>query len=314
MRLAIIDCGTNTFHLMVVDTVPGGKYTRTFNTRIAVKLGEGAINNGFIAATPFERGMTALRQFNAYMKQHKVEKVMAFATSAIRTASNGKEFVEKVKSEIGIELEVIDGDREAELIYLGNREALRMNESVSLIMDIGGGSTEFILANDQEIFWKQSYMLGAARLLERFKHSSPITHEEIAAIKNHLRENTRSLFEQIKKLSPQELIGSSGAFDSVVEMIHGELGGEPLVDAKTGYEVNIDNYHQVSAKVKQANLEQRKAIRGLTPMRFDMIVISCLLIDFVLEESGINKMRVSTFSLKEGALFDFINKSANKSE
>jgi exopolyphosphatase/guanosine-5'-triphosphate,3'-diphosphate pyrophosphatase len=298
---------------MVVDTVPGGKYTRTFNTRIPVKLGEGAINNGLIAAAPFERGMTALRQFNAYMKQHKVEKVMAFATSAIRSASNGKEFVEKVKNETGIELEVIDGDREAELIYLGNRQALPLDQNVSLIMDIGGGSNEFILANDKEIFWKQSYPLGAARLLERFKHSSPISGEEIKAIKNYLKENSASLFEQVKKYSPTELIGSSGAFDSVVEMIHGELSGEPLIDSKTGYEVNMDQYHKISTLVKSATLEQRKAIRGLTSMRFDMIVISCVLIDFVLEETGLNKMRVSTFSLKEGALFDFINKSANKS-
>ncbi|MCE3258408.1 MAG: exopolyphosphatase, partial [Bacteroidetes bacterium] len=220
------------------------------------------------------------------------------------------EFTGKIKEELGIELSIIDGNREAELIYLGNREAVQMNDSVSLIMDIGGGSTEFILANKDEIFWKQSFNLGAARLLEHFAPSSPITPEEIAVIKQYLRQNLSSLFEMCQKYKPAELIGSSGAFDSVVEMIHGELGGEPLIDSKTGYEINIDDYHRISRLVLSSTLEERKHIKGLTPMRFDMIVVSCLLIDFVLEEFNLQHMRVSVYSLKEGALVDFIKKQA----
>lgn len=294
----------------MVETDNSGGYSKVFNTRYSVKLGEGAINKGFIAAEPFERGLSALRHFNAYIKVHKADKVIAFATSAIRDASNGKEFAEKIWEELKIELQIIDGDREAELIYLGNKQALALNKNTSLIMDIGGGSTEFILANENEILWKQSYNLGAARLLQRFNPSSPITGEEITLIKNHLKENLKSLYEAVEKWKPTELIGSSGAFDSVVEIIHGELGGEPLTENKTSYDINIDEYNTICTLLKEADIEQRKKIRGLTPMRFDMIVVSCLLIDFVLEEFKINKIRVSTYSLKEGALFDFISHQA----
>lgn len=310
MRLAIIDCGTNTFHLLMVETEADALQRKIFNTRFPVKLGEGAINMGFIAAGPFERGIAALRQFNAYIQVHKADKIIAFATSALRDASNGQDFAEQIKRELNIELQIIDGDREAELIYLGNRQALPLSKDISLIMDIGGGSTEFILANDTEILWKQSFNLGAARLLQRFNPSSPIKKEELEQIKKYIKDNLDPLYEAVKKWPPAEIVGSSGAFDSVVEIIHGELGGEELTIEKTGYSIDLQKYHTVSALVKNADLTQRKQIKGLTPMRFDMIVISFILIDFILKEFDLNVMRVSTYSLKEGAYFDFISKQA----
>ncbi|MBI2721072.1 MAG: phosphatase [Bacteroidetes bacterium] len=310
MRLAIIDCGTNTFHLLMVETEADALQRKIFNTRFPVKLGEGAINMGFIAAAPFERGIAALRQFNAYIQVHKADKIIAFATSALRDASNGKDFAEQIKRELNIELQIIDGDREAELIYLGNRQALPLSKDVSLIMDIGGGSTEFILANDTEILWKQSFNLGAARLLQRFNPSSPIKKEELDQIKKYIKDNLDPLYEAVKKWSPAEIVGSSGAFDSVVEIIHGELGGEELTLEKTGYSIDLKQYETISALIKNADLIQRKQIKGLTPMRFDMIVISFILIDFILKEFDLKVMRVSTYSLKEGAYFDFISKQA----
>lgn len=284
-----------------------GKYDRVYNTRIPVKLGEGAINKGFIADAAFERGVNALVTFNLIIKEYLVEKVLAFATSAVRDASNSTQFVDTVRERAGIEINVIDGNKEAILIYLGCKQALPLNEKVSLIMDIGGGSTEFILADKDGVKWKQSFNIGAARLLQRFEPQSPISENEISSINSYLKENLAPVFEAIKQFPPAELLGSSGAFDSVVEMINGELGGEPLNVYKTGYEIQIADYHNISAKVKNTSLEERKQIKGLTPMRFDMIVISCLLIDFVLNKFNLNKIRVSTYSLKEGALVDFMN-------
>ncbi len=311
MRLAIIDCGTNTFNILVVDTQKEGKYSRVYNTRVSVKLGEGSINKGFIATGPFKRGIEALVLFNGIIEDHKVTRVLAFATSAIRDAANRKEFVEEAFEKTGIGINVINGDKEAELIYLGNKEAIELNNSISLIMDIGGGSTEFILANKEQIFWKKSFNLGAARLLEKFDPSNPITSAEVNLIYNYLSQNLSPVMEAVKTFPAVELVGSSGAFDSVVEMIHGELNGEPLLDNKTGYTIDIDNYHKISNLVKCSTLDQRKKINGLTPIRFDMIVISCLLIDFTLRSFKIDKMRVSTFSLKEGAIADFLKRELN---
>lgn len=308
MRLAVIDCGTNTFNLIIIHVQQPKIYSRIVQTRIPVKLGEGAINKGFIAEAPFRRGLEAIASFTAFIREHAVDRVLAFATSAIRDASNGPQFVDTVRERFGIELSVIDGDREAELIYFGIREAVELDGRLSLIMDIGGGSTEFILANKEEIIWKQSFRLGAARLLQRFMPSDPIAVLEAEQLHAYLKEELQPLLDVAAKNGPVELVGSSGAFDSLVEMIHGELGGEPLLDSKTEYEVELEHYFKISELVKRSTLEERRRIRGLLAMRLDMIVISCLMIDFILKNIELKRMRVSTYSLKEGALADYINK------
>lgn len=310
MRLAIIDCGTNTFNLLVIELLQGTQYSRIFNTRIPVKLGEGAINKGFIAAEPFNRGIEAIRSFKQDIEKYGAEKTLAFATSAIRDASNGSDFVKQVKEKLDVDLLVIDGDREAELIYFGVKEAVKLNDHVSLIIDIGGGSTEFILANNTTIFWKKSFALGAARLLEKFTPSNPVTSQEVLNIHNYLEEQLQPLFNSVLLFPTTELIGSSGAFDSLVEMINGELNGEKPSDTKTEYTIDPANYFTISDLVRRSTLEERKLIKGLVPMRFDMIVISCLMVDFVLNALKLDKLRVSTYSLKEGALVDFISKQS----
>ena len=158
MRIAIIDLGTNTFNILIVKVNSAKTPTKLYQSKISVKLGEGGINKNFIEPVPFQRGIEAMKTYKDIMQRNAVDKVFAFATSAIRTASNGNEFVTKVKEETGIEVTMISGDKEAELIYYGVRNALELTDDNSLIIDIGGGSTEFIIANKNKIFWKQSVM------------------------------------------------------------------------------------------------------------------------------------------------------------
>lgn len=309
MRLAVIDCGTNTFNLLIVEFDSQKKYSKIFNSRIPVKLGQGSINKGFIGDEPFKRGVDAMKILNHEISKYDVSKILAFATSAIRDADNGKQFVEEVKRQTNIDVEIINGDREAELIYLGNKAAVDLKDTVSLIMDIGGGSNEFILANNKGLLWKQSFPIGAARMLEKFSPSDPITIKEIADIKEHMKLQLTPLLEAAKEFMPMELIGSSGAFDSIVEIINGELNGEPITESKTCYDINMNDYLHVSKLIKNSTLEERRKIKGLVAMRFDMIVISCLMIDVIIKAFNIPQMRVSTYSLKEGALIDHIIKS-----
>ncbi|MBL7932093.1 MAG: phosphatase [Bacteroidia bacterium] len=306
MKVAVIDCGTNTFNLVIAEIFDQVRYNKLYNTRIPVKLGEAAINNGFIADAAFERGIEALRLFNDRVRKLNVEKILAFATSAIRDASNGTLFVKRVKDELDIDIMVIDGNREAELIYYGIRGAVTMKKEPSLIMDIGGGSNEFVIANKDGFSWKQSFKIGAARILDRFPHSNPIKSNEIETINAYLLDELKPLITAVQEKKPIELIGSSGAFDSIIEMIHGEYNGEPLRAEKTEYVVEENSYRKIVDRIMSSTLEERKQIKGLVPMRFDMIVISCIMIDLVLKIINTNKMRVSTYSLKEGALLEFM--------
>ncbi|MBC7695301.1 MAG: phosphatase [Burkholderiales bacterium] len=302
MIFSVIDLGTNTFNLLIAERFPNGTFKKLFNTKISVKLGEGTINEGYISDIPFERGINALKYFQHYLHEYKVEHTYAFATSAIRSASNGVEFVEQALKTTGILITVIDGNEEADLIYHGNKMAIKMDDSVSLIMDIGGGSTEFIIANRSTIFWKQSFLLGAARLLEKFKLSDPILPHEIEQFNNYLRQELAPLFDASRTFESVELIGSSGAFDSVIDMIAGEFSTGDLKENQTEYSINLEHYFFISEMIKKTSIKDRYQIKGLIEMRVDMIVISILLIDFILRELGIKAIRVSTFSLKEGVI------------
>lgn len=302
MVFAVIDLGTNTFNLLIGEMLPDKTFKRLFNTKIAVKLGEGTINSGYIADAPFQRGISALKQYQQYIQDYNVEKEFAFGTSAIRSASNGPDFVKAALEEAKIAVTVIDGNEEAELIYYGNRMAVKMSEETSLIMDIGGGSTEFILANKDTIFWKKSFKLGAARLLERFKPSDPITDEEIKDFHDYLRAELLPLREAVKLYQPQELIGSSGAFDSVVDLIGGEFDHPLINDAQTEYHISLSEYELISRKIKASTLRERYQMPYLIHMRADMMVISIMLIDHILKEINLNVFKTSIFSLKEGVI------------
>ncbi len=219
MKLAILELGTNTFHLLIVDVKQDKSYTKIFKSKVIVKLGEGAIQKNFIAAIPFERGIKALKHYSQIIFEHKPEGIFAFATSAIRSATNGKEFVKSVLAETGIKIKVISGEKKAELICYGVRQCVRMTKKKQLIMDIGGGSTEFVIANKNETFWKGSFNIGASRLLEIFKPSDPITSTEIKKMELFLEKIVSPLNLTLKKYPVDSLIGSSGSFDTLAEII-----------------------------------------------------------------------------------------------
>ncbi len=308
MKLAVIDCGTNTFNLLILNIVDGKVNSKILSTRESVKLGEGNINNNMIDEMAFKRAINAFKIFNQYIELHQADKVLAYATSAIRDASNGWQLTAKIRELFNISIDVIDGLTEANFIFLGVNEAVELNEHVSLIMDIGGGSCEFILARKNELLWKESFNIGAARILEAFKPSNPITKKEIENINTHFKQKLKNLSDAVAHYQPVDLIGSSGAFESFIEML-AVKNLSPNLDGKTtAFEVNIQNYLNLSQQVIRSTTEERMVMKGLVTMRVDMIVISCLMVNFVLNEFKINKMRVSTYSLKEGAVINYINK------
>jgi len=306
MRIAVIDLGTNTFNILIVEIGKNKSYETIFQTKLPVKLGEGGINDRMIRPVPFQRGIDALKQHQKTIEKYNVQQVYPFATSAVREAVNGKEFVQQLKLETGYDVNVISGDKEAELIYYGVRDAVKMTEELSLIIDIGGGSTEFIIADKEKIVWKQSFLLGAARLLEKFQPSDPITDGQIAELQQYLHKELQPLFEAVKKYPIPELIGSSGSFDSLAEMIAHAFYTPDILEGKTEYVFNMMDCEAIYNIILKSTKEERLRMKGLVEMRVDMIVISSVLVHFILSGLSINKMRLSTYSLKEGVLHEIL--------
>ncbi len=308
MRIAIIDLGTNTFNLMVAEIAANHSYKIIFNTKIAVKLGEGGINTNVITPSPFQRGIDAMQKHLETANRYSVTKIFAFATSAVRSAKNGNDFVAEIKKQTDIEVNIISGEKEAELIYAGVRQALDIGPDKALVMDIGGGSTEFIICNNEQIFWKHSFDLGVSRMYEFFKHSEPVTEFEIQKIDNYLREKLQPLFKAVEQHPIDTLIGSSGSFDTFAEMIFCRFHQEKTLDNKTSYEFNLEDFNKIHNLIIKSNLDERYKMEGLIEMRVDMIVLASLFTNFILREFDIKKMRLSTFALKEGVLSEITKK------
>lgn len=306
MRVALLDLGTNTFNMLIAEIDDQKNYQKLYASKVAVRLGEGGINENYITEEAFERGLVALRNQITALKNHACEQVLAFGTSALRSATNGQEFVDTVEQMYDLHIQIIDGDREAEMIYEGVKLSLNLGDEKSLIMDIGGGSNEFIICNEHEIFWKKSYPLGVSRLLQLLKPSDPIQPDEIKKLKEHLSEHMGDLFAACKEHGVNSLIGSSGSFDSLSEMISIHYYDRELPEDRKFYDFKIEDFQKVKDLILRSNKEKRLEMRGLHRIRVDMIVMAVVMIDLVIEECGIEKMRQSAFSLKEGILFNVL--------
>lgn len=299
-RIAIIDLGTNTFHLLIAE-ISGKGYCITHRERLAVKLGMGGINRSVITEDGLQRAMVALRSFKNLIDQEHITKIYAFGTSALRSAQNGHEVVQKIKTVTGIDVNIISGDKEAEFIYEGVKAAVDLSEDRSLIIDIGGGSVEFIIGNNDEIFWKESFEIGAQRLLEKFQRHDPIQMDEIESLNKFIHNSLQSLRQAIIEFNPTILVGSSGTFDTLSDIFCSKYH---IIKSPEEIEtpLSLSGFYEIYEDLLSKNREQRMLIPGMIEMRVDMIVVACCLIKYVLDIQSFNRVRVSTYSLKEGVL------------
>lgn len=305
-RIAILDLGTNTFYLLIADVANGLVQNEILKEYLPVKLGEGGINKGHITQEAFERGIAAINQFNVIIKQYKADQIKAVATSAIRSADNGNDFINWVKSETGIEIEIIEGDREAELIFQGVNAAVKLNNDIALIVDIGGGSVEFIICNFKEIFWKKSYPIGAARLMESYHNSDPISEKDIQAIDHYLDQNLSELKQQCALLKPELLIGSAGAFETFAELVTDQFGLPKENLAHSEFSFNQEQLDIIFNNLLQSSHSERSVTAGIIPLRVDMIIVATVLTRYIIRQLKIKTIKLSAYSLKEGVLFDLL--------
>ncbi|MCB0514481.1 MAG: hypothetical protein R2798_07240 [Chitinophagales bacterium] len=292
--VAIIDVGTNTFHLMIRDWEEG---SILLQDKRYVKLASGGI--GFIESAAIERALAAMEAFAEEMKQFGVIKTLAFGTAGMRTAANAPQLIAEIFAQTGIQIQLIDGQREAELICKGVAQAVDLEATPSLIMDIGGGSVEFILYQNKAIAWKNSYPIGAAILLRQFHQEDPITATNIEALRHFLKSHLTALWKVIEKYQPQVLIGASGSFDTLVDM-HLFPQGKSRNNERPANEISLATFYHWRDEIVQMSIEKRLAVAGMPHERAEMIVVAFLLIEQVLQKSNILHIIQTDYAMKEG--------------
>ncbi len=297
MRCAVIDMGTNTFHLLIVERDDRGAWQPLVRHRIFVKLAEEGLRR--IGDLAFKRGLKAMKLFKTQLDAADVhpKNIKAFGTAALRTASNAKDFLEKVQHTTGIRAETITGEIEADLIFRGVRRAVPFPDNNVLIIDIGGGSVEFIIANRQKMLWSGSFEIGVSVLFQNFHKTDPISSDEILGVEDFLDIALKNMWLALKKFPVKTMIGAAGAFDVIDNFLLDPITKPPFY----GY-THVRNFEKIAEKLTASTLAERKKMPQLSQERMEMIVVALVLIQFVIKRTGIFEIYTSEYSMKEGML------------
>jgi exopolyphosphatase/guanosine-5'-triphosphate,3'-diphosphate pyrophosphatase len=307
MRIAVIDLGTNTFNLLVAEKNSPAGFAVVYRNEVGVKIGQGGILRKTITAEAFDRGLQAVEGQMEKARSYHPDKVLVVATSGVRSAENGRLFIGRIEKDFGVDVEVVTGDREATLIYRGVRQSVRLATQPSLIVDIGGGSNECILAGKKGILWKESFDIGMARILERFQPSSPITGKQASDILQYYEESLQPLTQQVETHQPGQLIGCAGTFESVRSILT-EEGILPADEKDQPHlEIPYNEFAKLHQRLLQSTTQERQKIRGLELFRVDMIVLASLFVNFIMEKYGFDRLIQSNYSIKEGVADEYLN-------
>jgi len=298
-RIGVIDIGTNTFHLLIVDW---DSKTRLFSTllrkRVFVKLGESKLD--LISDAAYQRGVEALTEFKEILIENDCSMYQALGTAAIRNATNADQFINEVKAKLNIDIQKISGDREANLIYKGIQMSYPFDEKPCLIMDIGGGSVEFIIANKVEVYYAESFLVGAAVMRNLFHTSEPILPDQVNALHAFLEVKLSKLKEQLQKYQPLTLIGASGTFD-VLRDAFASISISP-----TCIKLDTSKLPDFIRDSTRKSLLQRMDCPKIPDSRADLIVVALLLIEHILKMHKFDQIVVTEYAMKEGILKEMI--------
>ncbi len=298
---AAIDLGTNTFHMIIVD-VHNGRSTVVYRKRYFVKLAYDSVEE--IGASGWQRGLNAILSFKKSLGRFNIKKYRAYGTSIFRIAKNGKDYADFLKNKSGINISVLSGSEEAKLIFYGAKMAGITDKGRNMIIDIGGGSVEFILTRGGDMIFEQSSQVGILELYHRFDINSAQTVESLAAIEQYLYINTNALREKLKGVAIDSLIGTAGSFDVLSSYMRARK-------KPNRNELSLNYFKNIYKSIAYTTDEERERIHWVPQERKKLIVFAFAIIDFALKISGANLIRVTPYSMKEGMIWEMMNEDKN---
>ncbi len=308
MRIAAIDIGTNSIHLMVADVDASGTVDVVHTSRDQTELGTGGLDRETLAPDAFERGVSVLMTFREACDSFNVEHIACTATSAVREAKNGKEFCDAVKVRTGIHVRVIAGVEEARLIWLGVRRDLDFSRGRVLIFDVGGGSTEFILCDAENILASRSLRLGHIRLAEGCHHSDPMTEAEQTKMRKVIRKRMKSLTRQVAPDDLGTIVGTSGTVRALARM-QAMASGDDYPEHQHGMILTRDGVDQLVSTLSAATADERSVLPGMDARRVRTLPSGAVLVQEVLSAFDKPQLVTSNRSLRNGLIVDWIVKN-----
>ena len=306
LRLAAIDVGSNSIHMIVAQADADGGITTLWRLKEMVGLGRLSFPSRRLSKESIDRAVTALARFQQAAQQRQAEKIVAVATSAVREAENGGDLLERVRDDLGLYLRVVSAREEARLIYLAVRHAMPLRGQPHLIIDIGGGSVEFIVGDEKHAQLLESRKLGAARMTAQFVKSDPISERELLQLRKHYEHELSGVAEQIKSLRPVKAIGTSGTLENLAAM----CGSLPPSNGNAQPRQAIERhaFEKLLAELLESRTKDRAHIRGLDDQRKDQIVAGAVLVGELFNRLHLKRIEICPMALREGILLDYLSR------
>jgi exopolyphosphatase / guanosine-5'-triphosphate,3'-diphosphate pyrophosphatase len=301
LRLAAIDVGSNSVHMIVAQADADGGVTTLWRMKEMVGLGRISFPSRRLTAEAIERAVSTLSRFKQAAQQRGCEKIIAIATSAVREATNGGDLIERIRRQLKLYAKVVSAKDEARLIYLGVRHAVDLGEKPHLIIDIGGGSVELIVGDSLGAALLESRKLGAARMTAKFVKSDPLSKEDRRAMLRHYDSELGETVRKIKDLNVVKVIGTSGTLENLANLCGDkDDAGKPCISRKS--------FDRVLKMLLGTDTAEREQIGGLDDTRKEQILAAAVLVGYLFEHIGMKRIHLCDAALREGILVDYLGR------
>lgn len=304
MKVAAIDVGTNSMRLLIADYEDGDFKNREKHINVT-RLGLDVDRDGIIGEGAMQRNLDSLDEFGSLARQEGCEEIWAIGTSALRDSKNSDEFVKRAAEKSGIAVEIISGAAEADMGFIGVLQGLDSKDENILVVDIGGGSTEFIVGNKDGIKFIKSENIGALRMTEKFLRQDPVDTLEYGLMENYISEELNDTIDKVCKLNIKKVVGIGGTITSVAAMLQ-EM--EPYDMEKIhGSVIRYSEISQLLGSLKNMRLSEKRMIKGLQPQRADIITAGVGILEIILRMICFDRMAVSEYDNLEGLIAKKMN-------
>jgi exopolyphosphatase/guanosine-5'-triphosphate,3'-diphosphate pyrophosphatase len=301
MRLGVLDVGSNTVHLQVVDAHPGARPSPATNQKVELRLHEYLNKEGEVTAEGVALLEESIADAISHAKEFQTEEILAFATSAIRDAKNGKEILDQINKKFEIDLQVLSGDDEAQMTFLAVRRWLGWSSGRLLVLDIGGGSLEIAVGDDERAEATVSLPLGASRLTREYLDSDPHTSKEIKALETFVYDAIKqSLPEDISKHIADHFVATSKTFRTLARL------GEHWFEDNPKY-LKINSLTKMIPRLQDMSNKQRAELPGVSQSRARQIVAGAIVARTVMERLHINELEICPWALREGIVLRWLD-------
>ena len=307
MRIAAIDCGTNSIHMIVVRIRPDLSFEVIDREKEMVRLGSGGLDGKALTAEAMAAALQAFSRFRRLAESHQVEEILAAATSAVREAENGGEFLAAVEQETGIKPQVISGTEEARLIHLAAVYGVDVAGVSAVVVDIGGGSVEITHGAGTALRVAKSFKLGVIRLTERFVRTDPLSGRDERRLVRHIDGELSKYLRDIKSAGFDRVIGTSGTILSLGTVASTDR--RRASDEIRNLRVPAKQIHRLRKELTERSISERMKMPGLDPRRADLIVSGAVLLDRVLQRLGASEITLCDLALREGLVLDYIQRN-----